>query len=139
MIMNKLGLKIILVLALSVTAGPLLAGGFHDGVSAYEKGDLAGTLKAWRPAAEQGDMLAQFNLGALYEHGRGVKKDLSEAAKWYRKAAEQGNALAQYYLGAFYANGEGVEKNLPEATAWYRKAAAHGVPQAQEALKKLSK
>lgn len=84
-------------------------------------------------------MLAQFNLGALYEHGRGVEKDLTEAAKWYRKAAEQGNALAQYYLGTFYANGTGVEKNLPEATAWYRKAAAQGVPQAQTALQKISK
>ncbi len=136
---NKLGLKIILVLALATTAGPLLAGGFHDGVSAYEKGDLVGALQAWRPAADQGDMLAQFNLGALYEHGRGVKKDLSEAAKWYRKAAEQGNGLAQYYLGAFYAKGEGVETNITEATTWYRKAAAQGVPQAQESLKKLSR
>ncbi|MDO9372609.1 MAG: tetratricopeptide repeat protein [Gammaproteobacteria bacterium] len=137
--MKKRILKIATVLLLSTLAGPLYARGFHDGVSAYEKGDLKGALQAWRPAAEQGDMLAQFNLGALYEHGRGVKKDLAEAAKWYRKAAEQGNALAQYYLGNLYANGEGVEKNLPEATAWYRKAAAQGVPQAQEALSKLSK
>lgn len=65
-----------------------------------------------------------FTDGALYEHGRGVKKDLTEAAKWYRMAGEQGNALAQYYLGAFYANGTGVGKNPSEAIAWYRKAAA---------------
>ena len=45
---------------------------------------------------------AQFNLGVMYEKGRGVPQDDAEAVKWYRLAAEQGNAYAQINLGAMY-------------------------------------
>ena len=44
---------------------------------------------------KQGDTNAQFNLGVMYEDGRGVTQDYQEAVKWYRKAAEQGDAEAQ--------------------------------------------
>ncbi|MEO6697063.1 MAG: tetratricopeptide repeat protein [Gammaproteobacteria bacterium] len=131
------------IIALALLGGGLasaaLAANFHDGVAAYERGDIAKALVAWQSAADQGDALAQFNLGALYAHGRGVKKDLSEAAKWYRKAAEQGNPLAQYYLGALYDTGDGVGKDTVEAAKWYRRAAAQDLPQAQEALNHLAK
>ena len=46
-------------------------------------------------AAEQGNAVAQFNLGECYRDGEVIKKDETEAAKWYRKAAEQGHAEAQ--------------------------------------------
>ena len=51
-------------------------------------------LQFWLKKAEQGDADAQFNLGYLYESGRGVSQDYNEAAKWYRKAAEQGHEKA---------------------------------------------
>ena len=44
--------------------------------------------------AEQGDALAQNNLGVAYANGEGVAEDDEEAVKWYRKAAEQGQADA---------------------------------------------
>ena len=47
-------------------------------------------------AAEQGDLVAQYNLALCYENGEGVKEDKTEAVKWYKKAAEQGQAKAQY-------------------------------------------
>ena len=44
----------------------------------------------YRKAAEQGDAMAQNNLGAMYMNGLGVKKrDLRAAAFWYYKAGEQ--------------------------------------------------
>ncbi len=49
--------------------------------------------------AAQGDAHAQFNLGVMYDKGRGVSQDYAEAVKWYRKAAEQGHASAQHNLG----------------------------------------
>lgn len=49
-------------------------------------------------AADQGDALAQYNLGICYDNGYGVEKDLSEAVIWLRKAADQGNAQAQNAL-----------------------------------------
>ena len=36
----------------------------------------------YRRAAEQGDSLAQYSLGLLYDHGFGVPRNVVEAAKW---------------------------------------------------------
>ena len=65
----------------------------------------------YRLAAEQGDAMAQTNLGWMYDNGEGVPEDDTEAVKWYRKAAEQGYAMAQHNLGWMYANGEGVPED----------------------------
>jgi TPR repeat protein len=37
---------------------------------------------------------AQYNLGNMYDFGKGVLKDAKQAASWYQKAAEQGYAKA---------------------------------------------
>ncbi len=47
-------------------------------------------------AAEQGHADAQYNLGELYNKGRGVKKNKKTAQKWYKAAAEQGHVKAKY-------------------------------------------
>jgi TPR repeat protein len=36
----------------------------------------------YRRAAEQGDSLAQYSLGLLYDKGFGVPRDVIEAGKW---------------------------------------------------------
>ena len=52
----------------------------------------------YRKAADQGQKTAQFNLGLMYQSGRGVPKDEAEAIKWFNKAAEQGHEDAKAYL-----------------------------------------
>lgn len=52
----------------------------------------------YKKAAEQGNALAQNNLGDMYLAGRGVPKDETEAVTWYKKAAEQGNEDAKKAL-----------------------------------------
>ena len=49
-------------------------------------------------AAEQGNAVAQYNLGVCYNFGKGVEKDLQKAIEWYTKAAEQGDEDAQEAL-----------------------------------------
>ena len=44
--------------------------------------------------AQQGNVEAQFILGEMYEHGRGVAKDLDSAIVWYRKAEKNGQSKA---------------------------------------------
>jgi TPR repeat protein/membrane associated rhomboid family serine protease len=85
-------------------------------------------------AAEEGDAVAQFNLGLNYYKGQGVEQNYTEAAKYFRKAAEQGHATAQCYLGLMYGNGRGVEKDEYEAVKWYRKSAEQGFAGAQKNL-----
>ena len=87
-----------------------------------------------RTAAEQGDMIAQFNLGFMYAQGLGVSKDYSEAMVWWRRAAEQGEATAQYNLGIMYHNGQGVPQDYAEAVKWWRRAAEQGEASAQNNL-----
>ena len=58
--------------------------------------------------AEQGNAVAQANLGWMYIFGNGVEQNYEEAAHWNRLAAEQGNARAQVNLGLMYDLGDGV-------------------------------
>jgi uncharacterized protein len=85
-----------------------------------------GKAEMWlRRAAEQGDTLGQFWLGASYENGKFGSKDYQEAFKWLLKAAEQGNAEAEVSLGQMYEDGEFGSENYVLAAKWYRKAAEH--------------
>ena len=73
---------------------------------------------------------AQFNLGVMYDEGKGVPQDHIEAEAWFRKAAEQGNPDAQFTLGLLYHRGQSVSENHTEAADWFRKAAEQGDPKA---------
>ena len=77
---------------------------------------------------------AQFNLGVMYENGRGVAKDEVEAVKWYRKAADQGYASAQVNLGTRYWLGNGVVKDELEAYKWFLLSGAQGNELAKEKI-----
>ena len=92
---------------------------------------FAQTASDYRKAAEQGDAVAQFNLGNCYYTGKGVTKDYSQAVYWYRKAAEQRVARAQYNLGYCYLQGQGVSQDYSQAFIWLKKAAEQGVSEAQ--------
>ncbi len=118
---------------LFVLAAPAWAG-LDEGVAAYERGDYAMALREFRVLAAQGDAAAQYNLGVMYDDGRGVTQADAEAVKWYRKAAAQGQAEAQYNLGVMYDDGQGVTQDYAEAVRWYRKAAEQGVAPAQARL-----
>ena len=90
----SLRFPIALVLSIVCLAAPTWAD-FQAGSEAYKHGDYATALREWRPLAEQGDAIAQFNLGYLYANGQGVPRDFVQARYWYEKAAAQGQADAQ--------------------------------------------
>ncbi len=111
---------------LAVALPSPVAAGFDEGAAAYERGDHTTALREFRPLANQGNGLAQFNLGLMHSNGQGVPWNDTLAVKWYRKAAEQGLAVAQHHLGVMYGQGRGVAQNHVEAVKWYRKAAEQG-------------
>jgi len=102
--------------------------------SAREKADARVKFEMTLKLAEQGLAGAQFNLGVMYDKGRGVPHNDAEMVKWWRNAAEQGNAEAQFELGVAYIVGRGVPKNDAEAVKWWRKAAEQGHAEAQNNL-----
>ena len=91
-----------------------------------------------RTAAEQGDPVAQLNIGYMYSKGLGVEKNYKEALKWYTLAADQGLATAQFCIGVMYEHGIGVEEDIKEALKWYRMSAEGGYAEAEKKLEEFS-
>jgi TPR repeat protein/uncharacterized membrane protein YhaH (DUF805 family) len=102
--------------------------------AAYERGNIAESIRLSRLLAEQGNADAQYDIGQFYYFGEGVTKDYSEAIKWYRLAAAQGHTGAETNLGVMYEKGLVVTQNYAESLKWYRLAAAQGGPYAQNNL-----
>lgn len=77
-----------------------------------------------REKAEKGDAEAQFELGKMYEAGRGgLTKNFTEAERLYRLSAEQGDAFAQASLAILYRFGKGVPRDYVQAYLWFSLAA----------------
>ena len=125
-------LIIIPVLLFSLLLGvPSYSADFNKGLTAAQSGDFATALKEWKPLAEEGNAVAQNNLGLMYHNGWGVPQDYKEAVYWYRLAVEQGYAIAQYNLGLMYEKGKGVPQDDKEAARLYQLAAEQGDVDAQ--------
>ena len=116
------------VLAATLTPVAAVSGPFEDGRGAYKSGDYATALRLWRPLAKQGHATAQFNLGVMYEDGRGVPQDYAEAVKWHQFAAGQGHADAQHNLGVTYATGQGAPQDYVQAHMWFSLAGSRFPP-----------
>jgi TPR repeat protein len=112
--------------------------------------------------ANAGNSNAQYDVGAMYQNGRGVAMNRGQAIEWYQKAAAQNNQNAisrlnliqsneerfsktrahaekgevdsQYDLGNMYAEGIGVDADMAKALTWYEKAANQGYEKAQYKL-----
>lgn len=97
----------------------------------HKEEDHAALEAKYRPAAEQGDAEAQFELAKMNNScscsGTDRKVRKTEALKWFRKAAEQGHIKAQYWTGLYYGLGlQVVPIDNAEADIWFTKAAAQG-------------
>jgi len=55
-------------------------------------------------AAKQGYVLAQYDLGTMYELGEGMPQNFSKAREWYQLAANQGYEEAHERLEILNAN-----------------------------------
>ena len=99
-------------------------------------------IKGGETVAIPGARIAQFNLGMLYEQGKGVKKDHKRAAGWHLLAADAGLADAQFALGYLLEKGtaNGTVLDTPDfvgAVHWYSRAANQGFGPAQQNLAQL--
>jgi TPR repeat protein len=92
----------------------------------------------FQQAADRGYVRGMFNLGVMYETGKGVLAsggNQARAAQWYAKAANlRGGEDAAFRLGLMYEEGRGVPKNLNEARRLYAKS---GTPDATKRLANL--
>ncbi|CAI2180958.1 337_t:CDS:2 [Funneliformis geosporum] len=73
--------------------------------------------------SNNGNEIAQCNLGNCYFNGWGIEKNLKIALYWYQKSANNNNEVAQCNLGNCYYNGWEIKKNFEKAFFWYQKSA----------------
>ncbi len=81
-------------------------------------------LDSYQIAIKQGDAIAQFNAGLIYEKGKGVPVNTEKARELYLLAAEHGHVQAMVELAGLYFSGAMGQRNEKEALHWYQKAAA---------------
>ena len=67
---------------------------YDAGIAAYKRGHYAVALSNFESRAMEGDPVAQFCLGYMYKHGKGVRENNQTALDWYTKAAAQGHVPA---------------------------------------------
>ena len=76
--------------------------------------------------------VAAYNIGNLYQHGKGVSADLSKAIDWYKKAMELGYGLAYAKVASFYQEGNGVEKDERKAAQVLEEGVKYDDPKEQD-------
>ena len=62
--------------------------------AALSQKDYNSAFPKFLALAQQGNAVAQYNVGAFYFNGQGVQKDEKQAYEWFAKSAAQGNARA---------------------------------------------
>ena len=110
----------------------LLGSMYSQGLRGGPKSDTDVPSLCSSRLANLGYPRGMYNLGVMYETGRGVPPDpgcnLAKAAGWYEKA---GTPDASYRLGLMYEQGRGVPKDPAAAKKYYL---ASGTPEAKTRL-----
>ena len=100
--------------------------------------DYPRAMAAYKIAAEAGDALSQYAVGAMYYQGRGVAVDYEQARPWIEKAAAQDHPKAARVLGVMYANGQGVAPSWRRAREYYERAIELRDPRAVQGMQSLT-
>lgn len=104
---------------------PLLSwAGTEEAIEAYRTGDYAGAMTQFKALAADGDAVAMYYVGILYDRGYGIPVDRAEAAKWFEKGAARGDSLSAYHYGKALEAGKGVAKDPVAAHLWLSVSAA---------------
>ncbi len=93
------------------------------GVNAYNQGNYDLAAKYWNPLAKEGNYIAQYNLGLLWEQGLGrTPLNKAEASQWFLLSSQQGYVPAMVRLAKLQ-----KEKGYEDAAiSWFNLAARWG-------------
>ncbi|UTW04704.1 sel1 repeat family protein [Amphritea atlantica] len=103
---------------------------FSAGYAEHEKGNNDLALAHFLKSAENGNILAQNNLGWMYLHGLGTDIDFNKSFYWYQKASVSNEPLILYMLGQAHLFGRGTTKDKAKAFQLYHRAQGKGIPEA---------
>lgn len=80
-------------------------------------------LASYAIAAKEESPIGLYNLGLIYEEGKGYVVDYVKAKEFYQKAADHGHSQAMFRLAGLYFNGLSGSADPQKAIYWYQKAA----------------
>lgn len=103
-------------------------------MGAINQGNYAEAFHELLPMAREGDPKAQYFIGLMYFHGRGVRQNFDLASRWFHASAEKGYCRSQKMMGAICINGLVRDIDLEAGASWYLRAADQGDPQAQRKM-----
>ena len=90
------------------------------------KNDQEITPKLHEAACKEGSAKSCYELGFLYNAGKGVKKDHEKAYSYYTLSCDAGYARACTRLGLLYGQGKGVKRDMKKALSLYKKGCEGG-------------
>ena len=80
----------------------------------------------YQPACDDGDVIACYVFGLMYETGEGVTRNPSRAANLYQRACEGGELMGCTGLGLLYEAGIGVAQDAARAAGLFHVACEGG-------------
>jgi TPR repeat protein len=126
--MHKPSRGIILLLSLALSSQLSRAAELQDGLTALNHGNVTKAVAIWVPLAEQGEVVAQQMLGAVYSKpisNLRWRANYAKSAYWYQKC-EPKSALCVYGLAELYYEGHGVQYDRARAANLYRRFVSSG-------------
>lgn len=88
--------------------------------------DYHHAFASYKLAVDQKDPIAKFDLGLIYEQGKGYPVNFDKAKVQYQEAADLGHRASMVRLANLYFNGLSGQRDEQQALEWYKKAAALG-------------
>ena len=85
----------------------------------YEAGKFSAALKAFREAADDGNVEAMMYLGVMYGSGTGTEVNYTDSMAWFVKAANHGDSQAMTNIGLLYYRGLGQTQDYRQALSWF--------------------
>jgi TPR repeat protein len=90
--------------------------------------DLRQAAHWFQLAADQGNPVAEYELGALYQDGEGgLPRDDRRAIELFTRSAAQGLEGANLVLGVDYELGDGIARSRSQSIAYFQRAGRDGL------------
>lgn len=114
------------LLLCSVLMAGSVSAGLLEGVKFFDNKDYENALAEFTYLSEEGDPMAVYYLGRMYDEGLGVESNKEKALQYYQTADAAQNAAASAQLGKMMIAGEGITKNPKLGIEFLKKAAYAG-------------
>lgn len=88
--------------------------------------NYAQATENYQLAAQAKDAIGLYDLGLIYQDGKGVPVDAVKAHDYMQQSANLGYSKAMTQLANLYFNGINKARDEQQALSWYKKAAAMG-------------